>query len=107
VIVTSLLSLWVSPACEKEWGKDPGKLVMDEWAGQALTFVSISFTGIPDTDLMILGIGFILFRLFDILKPLGINKLQKYEGGMGILLDDLLAGLYALICLKSLIFFLS
>ncbi|HCI69928.1 MAG TPA: phosphatidylglycerophosphatase A, partial [Balneola sp.] len=72
VIVTSLLSLWVSPACEKEWGKDPGKLVMDEWAGQALTFVSISFTGIPDTDLMTLGIGFILFRLFDILKPLGI-----------------------------------
>ena len=107
VIVTSLLSLWASPACEQEWGKDPGKLVMDEWAGQALTFVSISFTGVLHSDLMTLGIGFILFRLFDILKPLGINKLQKYEGGMGILLDDLLAGLYALICLKTLIFFLS
>ena len=107
LVLTCLLSLWVSPACIEEWGNDPGKLVMDEWAGQTLTFISISYTGILNTDLMTLGIGFILFRLFDILKPLGINKLQKYEGGTGILLDDLLAGLYALICLKSLIFFWS
>ncbi|MBO6621432.1 MAG: phosphatidylglycerophosphatase A [Balneola sp.] len=107
VVVTSLLSLWVTSACVEQWGDDPGKLVMDEWAGQALTFISISSTGVLDSDLMILGFGFILFRIFDILKPLGINKLQKYGGGSGILLDDLLAGLYALICLKSLIFFLS
>jgi phosphatidylglycerophosphatase A len=107
VLITSLLSLWVTSACVEQWGEDPGKLVMDEWAGQALTFISISSTGVLDSDLMILGIGFILFRIFDILKPLGINKLQKYEGGAGILLDDLLAGLYALICLKTLIFIWS
>jgi phosphatidylglycerophosphatase A len=107
VLITSLLSLWVTSACVEQWGEDPGKLVMDEWAGQALTFISISSTGVLDSDLMILGIGLILFRIFDILKPLGINKLQKYEGGAGILLDDLLAGLYALICLKTLIFIWS
>ncbi|XWN38587.1 MAG: phosphatidylglycerophosphatase A [Balneola sp.] len=107
VFISSLLSLWVTSACVEQWGEDPGKLVMDEWAGQALTFISISSVGVLDSDLMILAFGFILFRIFDILKPLGINKLQKYEGGAGILLDDLLAGLYALICLKTLIFIWS
>lgn len=107
VLVSALLSLWVSSACEEEWGEDPGKLVMDEWAGQALTFATIIFTDDLQTNLLTLAVGFILFRVFDILKPLGINKLQKYDGGVGILLDDLLAGFYALICLKTLIFFWS
>lgn len=103
VVVTSLLSLWVSSTCEDHWGEDPGKLVMDEWAGQALTFTTITLIGDLQSDLFILGLGFAFFRVFDILKPLGINKLQKYDGGLGILLDDLLAGFYALICLKTLI----
>lgn len=107
VIITSLLTLWVSKACEEAWGEDPGKLVMDEWAGQALTFSSILLVGDIKLDALTIIAGFTLFRLFDILKPLGINKLQKYHGGMGILLDDLLAGLYALICLKTLIFIWS
>jgi len=107
VILTSLLSLWVSSACEKHWGEDPGKLVMDEWAGQTLTFTTITLIGDLQFDLFILGLGFAFFRVFDILKPLGINKLQKLDGGIGILLDDLLAGFYALICLKTLIFFWS
>tara|TARA_R110002124_G_scaffold194258_3_gene361365 strand:+ start:8500 stop:8967 length:468 start_codon:yes stop_codon:yes gene_type:complete len=107
VVISSLLTLWVSKACEEHWGEDPGKLVMDEWAGQALTFISISLVGDIKMDALTIATGFVLFRLFDILKPLGINKLQKYEGGVGILLDDLLAGFYALICLKTLIFFWS
>lgn len=106
VLITSLLTLWVSNSCEETWGEDPGKLVMDEWAGQALTFFTISVTGNFKDDILILTLGFILFRIFDIFKPLGINKLQKYGGGTGILLDDLLAGFYALICLKTLIFLL-
>ncbi len=100
----ALLTYYVSETCEQEWGEDPGKLVMDEWAGQALAFTSISFTGDFLNNLLILGIGFLLFRIFDILKPLGIKSLQKRHGWVGILTDDLLAGLYALICLKTLIF---
>jgi len=103
VVVTSLLTLWVSKTCEENWGEDPGKLVMDEWAGQALTFSGFILVGDIKIDTLTIIAGFILFRVFDILKPLGINKLQKYEGGAGILLDDLLAGFYALICLKTLI----
>ncbi len=48
-------------------------------------------------------IGFALFRFFDIRKPLGINKLQKVKGGSGIMLDDILAGVYANIVLQLII----
>lgn len=104
VIATSALSLWVAPYFEARFSKDPGILVMDEWAGQSLSFLTIMFTGTPQNHILILLIGFALFRFFDILKPLGIKKVQNLPGGWGILVDDLLAGLYTLICLESLIF---
>ncbi|MBD3615466.1 MAG: phosphatidylglycerophosphatase A [Gracilimonas sp.] len=104
LILTSLISFWVTPYFEQEFGNDPELMVIDEWAGQSMTFIVISFTGNLQTDIIILLTGFIFFRIFDILKPLGINKLQNLEGWFGILADDLLAGLYALICLKTLIF---
>lgn len=103
-IGSCLISFWVTSYFEEEFGEDPGRMVIDEWAGQSLTFIAISFTGDLESDFIILAAGFILFRFFDILKPLGINKLQKYKGAAGILGDDLLAGLYALLCLKTLIF---
>lgn len=105
-LAASLLTLWVSKQCEEDWGEDPGRLVMDEFAGQSLTFLSIPLTGILNSDLLILFTGFVLFRIFDIWKPLGINKVQKLGGGTGILLDDIIAGFYAFICLKSLTFIL-
>ena len=103
-LLSSLISLWVSPYFEHIYGKDPGRMVMDEWAGQSLVFFTIPLSGSLNGDLIILLTGFILFRFFDIVKPLGIHSIQKYKGGIGILADDLLAGLYALISLKTLIF---
>lgn len=103
-LLASGLTFWVSNACVEAWGEDPGTLVMDEFAGQSLTFLTISLTGILHTDLMLLATGFILFRIFDILKPIGINQAQKLGGAAGILLDDIIAGFYAFICLKTLIF---
>lgn len=103
VIIFSILSLWTTTACVEKWGKDPGIMVIDEFAGQSLTFIGVSISLSVD-ELWIIITGFILFRFFDILKPLGINRLQKLENGWGILADDLLAGFYALICLKTLIF---
>jgi phosphatidylglycerophosphatase A len=104
MILSSLITLWVGSYFEEEFGEDPGSLVSDEWAGQALTFFAISFSDSMMTNIWLLLAGFILFRFFDILKPLGIKRLQNLEGSWGILSDDLLAGLYALICLKTLIF---
>lgn len=103
-LVSCIITLWVSPYFEERWKKDPPRLVMDEWAGQSLALTSVSLTGFLSTDITILLSAFILFRIFDILKPLGVKQLQELPGGWGVLVDDLLAGLYALICLKTLIF---
>ncbi|MTI88336.1 MAG: phosphatidylglycerophosphatase A [Balneolaceae bacterium] len=103
-LLFSLITLWVTPACEEKWSKDPPVVVMDEWAGQCVALIGTSLPGVLSQDLVILITAFILFRIFDILKPMGINKLQNLPGRWGILADDLLAGLYTLICLKTLIF---
>lgn len=100
-ILCSFLTVWVSEECERVWGGDPSPLVMDEFAGQAMAFIAIPFTGILNYDLMLLLVGFIFFRFFDIQKPLGVDKLQNLPGGWGILVDDLLAGFYAFLCLKG------
>lgn len=101
-----LITILTTPAFEQKYGKDPSPMVADEWAGQIIPFISISFSGnIGDDALILLG-GFLLFRFFDILKPLGINKLQELPAGYGVLSDDLLAGLYALFSLKLIILFL-
>jgi phosphatidylglycerophosphatase A len=72
-------------------GKDPQFVVIDEVAGQL-----ISFIGIPISWKTLLA-GFILFRVFDILKPPPVRQLERIPEGAGIVLDDVGAGLYALV----------
>jgi len=98
------ITLFISPSFEAYFGEDPSQMTADEWAGQIIPFLSISFTGSITNDWWILLTGFLFFRFFDILKPLGIKYLEKLPGGYGILLDDLLSGVYALISLKLIIF---
>lgn len=103
----SYLTIWVSEECERTWGGDPSPLVMDEFAGQGMAFIAIPFTGVVNYDIALLVIGFIFFRFFDIQKPLGVDKLQQLPGGWGILVDDLLGGFYAFICLRTLMYILE
>lgn len=103
-ISASLLSL---PAFEPAFGKDPALFVADEWAGQTIPFIGMMFTGTIADDVLLLSAGFLFFRLFDIFKPLGIDPLQKLPSGIGVLADDLLAGVYALLCLKLLFFIMA
>ncbi len=72
-------------------GKDPSKVVIDEVAGQMLAIVGAAFTW------KAMLAGFILFRAFDITKPFPIRRLEKLPEGTGIVVDDLGAGVYALI----------
>jgi phosphatidylglycerophosphatase A len=109
-MVCSLLTLWVADVCEEVWGGDPSPLVMDEWAGQGMAFVYpaiFPFGNDLGTDIALLLAGFVFFRFFDIKKPLGVNKLQQLPGGWGILVDDLLGGFYAFICLSLVLFGIS
>ena len=69
--------------------QDPSYIIIDEWVGMwiALLFV-------PNETIWLV-LSFVLFRLFDILKIYPVNKMEKLNGGMGIMLDDVVAGLYA------------
>ena len=97
--------LFSSDAIEATGKKDPPEVVVDEVAGQTLTLLPFSLYDISGNEIIIVTLaGFILFRLFDIIKPWPCRKLEKLPAGWGILADDLMAGFYAaivlMICLK-------
>ena len=77
--------------------KDPGFVVIDEVAGQL-----ISLFAVPLAWKTFLG-GFILFRVFDILKPPPVRQLEQFPEGTGIVLDDVAAGIYALAVMQLLL----
>ena len=105
----SVICVKFAPAAITATGKDdPGEVVADEFAGQALTYLVIPFfipvILTPGQIYIIASVGFLLFRFFDITKPWPIRKLEKLPKGWGILADDLLAGVFAAIVLLIIIF---
>ncbi len=96
VLVTAL-GVWAGNIVEKDWGKDSYRVVIDEVAGM---FISVLFVPL---DWKWLLTGFVLFRFFDIAKPLYIRRMEIFKGGWGVMLDDVLAGIYANIILQAII----
>ncbi len=94
-ILLFFTGVWTGSEIEKDKGEDPGLVVIDEMVGQWLAVIFL-----PPT-LVTLLIGFILFRVFDIFKPYPINKSQKLKAGWGIMIDDVLAGIYANIIIHA------
>ena len=100
----SIICVILAPASIAATGKeDPGEVVADELAGQAITFLILGVLIENQITLAAIG-GFLFFRFFDIIKPWPIRRLEKLPAGWGILCDDLLAGVYAgiasLVCMK-------
>ena len=89
------LSVWISENAEIFFGKkDDPRIVIDEMMGFLITMLWV-----PKTILFVI-IGFFLFRFFDILKPFPVRHLEKrLKGGFGVVLDDVMAGVYASIIL--------
>ena len=104
VVLFSLVTLLAAPGIEKACGPDPAECVSDEFAGQSIVFLFIPIYTSLEYNLLVFLSGFILFRLFDVLKPLGIGAIQNIEDGWSVLLDDILAGMYAQMCLLFIIF---
>ena len=93
-VVLFFLGLWTAgEAALQSKRKDPSFVVIDEWAGQFLTYIFIA------PDLINLLLGFILFRFFDIIKIWPIHRFEEFSGSLGIMLDDIAAGIYAAITL--------
>lgn len=96
IIVFALgIGVWAAGRCEAIWGKDPGRVNWDEVVGQMITLLWL-----PKT-LPFYAAGFLLFRFFDIVKPSPVRDAEKLPGGWGIMMDDVLAGLYAALCLQA------
>ncbi|MFC1556005.1 phosphatidylglycerophosphatase A [candidate division KSB1 bacterium] len=74
---------------EEHWGNDPGRVTIDEAAGMAVTLI-----GLPKV-LWIWLFAFIFFRIYDIFKPPPVRNLEFLPGGLGIMADDIMAGIYA------------
>jgi phosphatidylglycerophosphatase A len=99
-MVVTYAGIWAATLVERRTKlKDPGIVVIDEVAGQLITYLFIPLAFGPWTLL----VGFLAFRLFDIWKPYPIRNLEVLESGLGIMADDVLAGLYAAVLLSALV----
>jgi phosphatidylglycerophosphatase A len=99
VTVFTMLAVWIADVAEKICAqKDPGCIVIDEIAGILVTFIGVPFE--PLTAM----IGFIIFRIFDIFKPYPIGFIErKLQGGAGIVVDDVVAGVLSNLSLRLLL----
>ena len=88
-IIITLLGIYAGNKVEPEWGKDSPRVVIDEVAGMLITMLFIP------ANVYFLLAGLVLFRFFDILKPLYIRNMEKLPGGTGVMMDDVLAGVYS------------
>ena len=100
LLIMILIAIWASQVVHTLLAKvDPSEVVIDEVTGFLLTMLWIPFS------LKTLVAGFLLFRIFDIWKPWPVRSAEKLKGGFGIVLDDLVAGLYANLLLRLALFF--
>lgn len=92
-----LFAIWISGKAEAQTGKkDPPEIVIDEMAGFLVTMAACP------PQWVYIAAGFVLFRVFDIFKPFPIGRInKKMTGGKGVVLDDIVAGVYANMVLQA------
>lgn len=98
VLVVTVLSMIAADIVARSTGlKDPGLIVADEIAGMMVTMIAIPL------DATSLVLGFILFRVMDVVKPPPARQFEHFKGGIGIVADDLMAGVYAHLALRGIL----
>lgn len=99
LILLTASGIWAAQRVEAIYGHDASPIVIDEVVGQ---MIALGFTARTGSGAMALGaiLGFLLFRFFDILKPFPVRRLERLPGGLGVMADDVAAGVYALVVLR-------
>lgn len=97
--MATFIGVWSSSMVEPLWGKDPARVVIDEVAGMCISLLFLP------VNVKYLLSALILFRFFDIVKPLLIRKMESLPAGWGIMMDDVLAGVYTNILLQVVLWF--
>jgi phosphatidylglycerophosphatase A len=102
ILAVTFVGIWAGTRTEElSKRKDPGKIVVDEVAGQLIALFPLVFV---KWSMIMVMVSFILFRFFDIVKPYPANRLQELKGGAGVMCDDLVAGAYAAIIVGVLVY---
>ena len=97
------VGVWAAGRAERSLGRtDPGQIVIDEVVGQMVTLLAR-----PDAPWKWLLAGFVLFRIFDVVKPFPARRAEHLPGGWGVMTDDVIAGVYSLAALGLLRFVLQ
>lgn len=100
ILVLFVIGVWASTKTEETYGHDASQINIDEVVGTLIAVWLI------DKTWLTLLIGLVAFRVFDIAKPYPINKIQNLKAGWGVMMDDVLAGVFANLVLRlSLLFF--
>ncbi len=101
VLLTIPVAILLSHEAEKIWGTDARRIVIDEFVGMQVTLLAI------EPSLLTGAIGFVLFRIFDIAKPFPAGRAQRLPGGLGVVTDDVAAGVYGRLVLLVLSLYLA
>lgn len=96
IVVFTIAGTWAVRRLSPFWGSDPQKVVIDEMVG-----VWVPLLAVPASDIWLALASFVLFRLFDILKPFCIRTLDRRKGAFYVMADDILAGVYSLIIIVA------
>jgi phosphatidylglycerophosphatase A len=94
-----VIGVWAATIAERHFGgTDPGPIVLDEVVGMLITlaFIPVGIAGALA--------GFVLFRIFDVVKPYPAARFEALRGGLGVMADDAMAGIYANLSLRVLVF---
>ena len=98
IILLFAVGVWSANAAERHFGGvDPAPVILDEVVGMLITlaFLPVNITGAV--------VGFLLFRLFDVVKPWPANRLEAVRGGLGVMADDAMAGVYGNVAMRLLV----
>jgi phosphatidylglycerophosphatase A len=98
-VVILFVGVWSSNKVVPLWGEDPARVVIDEVAGMCISMLFVP------VNVKYVLCALLLFRFFDIVKPLYIKKMELLPGGWGIMMDDVLAGIYTNILLQLVVAF--
>jgi len=96
ILLLLVVGIWSATIGERRLGIDPGPVVIDEVVGMLVTLalVPVTFAGVV--------VAFVVFRLFDIVKPWPANRLEALPSGLGIMADDVMAGVYGNLVIRGL-----
>ena len=97
-IILFIYGIFVGTKFEAEYGKDPAQCTVDEFVGTWISLIAL-----PKTIFIVIA-AFLLWRILDIIKPPPARNLEKLKGGLGIMIDDVISGVYTLIIMHLVVY---